>query len=279
MKKIQLLIALLLFMASGFCQEISKFDWKNPVYLEARAYFYALDREGDCGLVIQNKSLNKETIDIAGHIIDKNRLDKILEIIANPPDSIPPDKQTFYVFSPHHGIVFFNEDEQPIAHISVCFISGNIHFSPENNDYSRGYVLFSELFNDVGYPVFNRPEHYSGYSRRFNDNIETTENPFAYCDVTTKPKFQYKDMLFDEYLNEHLFFEITDSLNYDKKISFSFIVEKTGDITFQKIFVEKMDLEENRLFIALNELPNWLPGKNGDEKVRTIIKKTIYLKK
>jgi len=82
-KKTHLIIASFLMVISGFCQETTKFDWKKPVYHEARAFLYALDKEGDCGLVIKNNKLTEYSIDTNGQRIDKEILDSIIYSIAN----------------------------------------------------------------------------------------------------------------------------------------------------------------------------------------------------
>jgi hypothetical protein len=229
-------------------------------------------------LIIQDGELNKYTIDTSGRVLDKNVLDGVLKSIVNPTDTIPKDNQTFYVFNPHHGIVFYSKDKKRIAHISICYISGRICFYPPNKDYIKGYALFENVFSDVGYPVFYRPEYYCGYARRFKSEIDTTERVLRIDSVDVKPFFQIDKLTYNDYLQEYFFCTISDSSYYDKKISYSFIIEKNGEVTFQKIINKKNTLEEKRLLISLYGMPNWVPGKKNGQNERILIEKTIYLK-
>jgi len=280
MIRIRLLILVQIFssISSGICQGTDAFDWKKPEYCEAYAYMYALDKEGNCGLIIQNDALNESAIDKNGIKINNETLNDLLDIIANQSNMITPDEGTFYSFSPHHGIIFFNRNKEPIAYITVDFIRGYIIFSPDNEYYNNGLVLFKDLFESLGYPVFNRPEFYYGYSRQFKNGVNTKEIVYTYNDIEVKPEFNYNNLTFSDYLEKNLINTISDSTDFDKYISFSFVVEQNGEITFPEINYGKNDQEDKLLLIALNVMPNWNPGKIGNSNCRVRVDYTVYLK-
>lgn len=149
--------------------------WPAVKYTYAKAYMYNLtgNLSGN-HKIIKNGKLDTTVTD-NGKLINVKHL-KILEKLFT---------QNFYILSngisncyiPRHAIVYYDDNNNAVASLSVCFTCQAIRFYyPVKKDKPVKYTKKTEdiavtqletikkIFLETGYPVFNNSEEYINYN-------------------------------------------------------------------------------------------------------------------
>jgi hypothetical protein len=134
-----------------------KASWVNFDYQQVRVYFTRTPFLGYKSAIVAEGKLidsvwDKEGVKLSPEQVQ--RLDKILQ---------QPDRDVAVAdcFNPRHGIVFWDKNNKPVAHISVCFECNLLKATPELYKYDLTDI--KQLFLELGMPVFEDPTKYEAY--------------------------------------------------------------------------------------------------------------------
>jgi hypothetical protein len=95
----------------------------NTEYSKAVAYHY-LGEKGEH--IIQNGKLVGTVL--SEKVLDKEKVDRFLQVV-NDSNSYGNDHTR--CFRPHLGVVFYDKNDKPKAHVSICFECNVLYASPE----------------------------------------------------------------------------------------------------------------------------------------------------
>lgn len=135
-------------------QNKASFDWKKPQYKEVRAYFFNCGKEEDERSIVKEGKLATTVENQEGILLNREQIDLVLDIVTGyAPQYF---NGVSFCFEPHHGIVFYGEDNTPVAWISVCFECSSYQGFPyEYNASGNGKMfLFRHiLIEQLGLPI------------------------------------------------------------------------------------------------------------------------------
>ena len=141
----------------------------NVKFKYAKVYLYNVDNKifGKY-FIIKNGKLDSTVTD-SGVVLSEKHLKSLLEISKNDfCDMIPGLSKTHL---PHHGIVFYDDNDIPVSHISIGFEGETLRIWPkikckENYDefseekikaIEDQFEIIKQIFIEVGYPVLKSP--------------------------------------------------------------------------------------------------------------------------
>ena len=160
MNKIVTIIIVLLSFFSFSQKEIdSLFDFNTLDYSYAKAFLYDLEKES--GLIVKNGNLNPTIVDSVGVRLDSAQATKVIQVITGGSDGLEDERNMCFI--PHHGIVFYDENDQVIAHISICFYCGTKYIYPKTIKTERGMNILADIIKELGFPIFDGPQEYAQY--------------------------------------------------------------------------------------------------------------------
>lgn len=162
MVKVWILIILCFFPVCSFGQQ-GKWPYLN--YTHARAYLYNLEGNLRGGFaIIQNGKINK-TITSQGSRLSDEQTRKVISLINR--DIRGLEEGLSKTFIPRHAIVFFDENDLPMAAVMFDFDGESIRLQPEKKegrlirelskkeigDQLQKLSIFRTIIKDLGYPV------------------------------------------------------------------------------------------------------------------------------
>ncbi|HEY1123294.1 MAG TPA: DUF4375 domain-containing protein [Haloferula sp.] len=164
----RLLVTLGLFLITGaIAQDASSTDpappseqehppipanWPGVEYAEVRIYLYNPGPRHEEKLIIDKGKLHPEVFNPDGIKLDATQTERLLTLLRHesPDEGVPSCK-----FLPHHGIVFYDREGKPVAHVSVCFLCEIEIADPANHRMSESdFAALKHLVQDLGLPVF-----------------------------------------------------------------------------------------------------------------------------
>jgi hypothetical protein len=163
MKKVLSLLAVSISFFTFSQKEVdSVFDFSTLKYSYAKAFLYGLEKES--GLIIKNGELNATTLDTSGIRLDSIQSIQVIQVVSG--NSTGTQDEPNMCFIPHHGIVFYNENNEPIAHISICFYCETKYTYPKTLRTTSGMNILLDIIKQLGLPVFDSPEEYEQYGAK-----------------------------------------------------------------------------------------------------------------
>lgn len=163
-RRFPILLLLALASLNGLGQvSDNTIDWNNPVFSYAKIYLYGLEKYA-MDLIVENDSLNKTVYDTNGTLLNEEQAQRAIDIILGKKGS-SNDEQVF-CFIPHHGIVFYNTQDEIVGHISVCVYCRKIYAAPNVPFIDKGIDEMKSLILELNQPVFNDPMEYEEYARQ-----------------------------------------------------------------------------------------------------------------
>ena len=127
-------------------------NWPGVAYSEVRIYLYNPGRRYEGNLIIDKGKLHPEVMHPDGIKLDAKQTERLLTLLRHksPDEGVPS-----CMFLPHHGIVFYDREEKPVAHVSVCFLCEIEIADPANHRMSESdFAALKHLVQDLGLPVF-----------------------------------------------------------------------------------------------------------------------------
>lgn len=122
------------------------FNWQ-PDYEYVRAYQYNLDSERSDYIVVDGR-LHPTVVDTVGVELSDHQVTQVLGIVNGTLGA--DEDMVAECFIPRHGLVFYNAQGKPSAHISICFDCNQLRVEPDNDLPNRGMPLFKRLFGELG---------------------------------------------------------------------------------------------------------------------------------
>lgn len=135
-------------------------QWEVPEYVYARLYVYNLDHEE--GSIISEGKLNPSVVPLTEKELSYMECRQIIEAISDP-----PYVEQNMCFVPHHGVVFYDESDQPVAWASICLMCKVVETVPASNDVAD-FRKLRMLFEKKGLPVY---PNLSGWNRYRDDSL------------------------------------------------------------------------------------------------------------
>lgn len=173
MKKVLSLVVILIsFCTFSQKEKDSLLDFTTLKYSYAKAFLYGLEKNP--GLIIENDELNSTTLDKSGIRLDSIQAIRVIQVVSGISNGTQDEPNMCFI--PHHGIVFYNENNEPIAHISICFYCETKYTYPNTLRTTKGMNILLDIINQLGIPVFNSPEEYKKYGAKLRQ-IETKNEP------------------------------------------------------------------------------------------------------
>lgn len=122
-------------------------EWQ-PDYEYVRAYQYNLDSERSDYIVVDGR-LHPTVVDTMGVELSDHQVTQVLGIVNG---TLGTDEDIVAeCFIPRHGLVFYDSQRKPTAHISICFECNQLRVEPDNDLPNRGMPLFKRLFHEMGF--------------------------------------------------------------------------------------------------------------------------------
>jgi len=263
--------------ASAQPEQTSTFDWQKPEYAQVRAYLYGVEQSDyqPYAIIIEGR-LDSTVQDTTGILLNAKQTTQFLTIVRGKPVSFP--EPTSLCFYPHHGIVFYEKAQRPVAHLSICFQCSIYRSFPHLKlpAYREVDMAALEKFiRQLGLPVFPTNEHYYGYARQFKPGVDTTQPVYSPAQTDLKPEFTRGKYTLLEYLRKKSGLPVA-AQETSEEITFSFIVEQNGEITGIRIEQGWLRSYNTALVSALSVMPNWVPGQINGNKVRVRVQQKVY---
>lgn len=126
-------------------------NWPGKEFAEVRIHLYNPGRTEE-NLIIKKGKLHPEVFNPEGIKLDATQTERLLTILRHesPDEGVP-----VCMFRPHHGIVFYDREGMPIAHVSICFLCEMEAADPPNHRMSESdFAALKHLVGDLGLPVF-----------------------------------------------------------------------------------------------------------------------------
>ncbi|MCP4149316.1 MAG: hypothetical protein GY757_16330 [bacterium] len=177
MKKQHIILAILLavlFIGANCTQKNPQLDrWPYCEYTTVKAYLYNLDNNlYSKHAVIKNNKLDKTVIG-NGMLLNKKQVENLVETTNQNVAGLIMGLSKSYI--PHHGIVFYNKKNKPVATITLCFDCEAIRVTPQP-EYSKITRELSEkeikkqlqlleqykkIIHQTGLPILKNPSQYT----------------------------------------------------------------------------------------------------------------------
>lgn len=136
-------------------------SWAPP-YSYAKAYLYGLDSSIMDDIIVNGK-LHPSVSDTNGVKLSERSANEVEMILSG---KLGRDEEIVSsCFEPHHGIVFYDEKNKPLAWASICFMCNTMHVEPTNNLPTRGMPELRRIIEKGGLPVFKRQKEYLEYGK------------------------------------------------------------------------------------------------------------------
>ena len=140
------------------------YNWKTPKYKTVKAYLlsdeltYQWIRNQDSGKRNFFEKIEKEKNVILSEI-QINKIKTLFTVTLSDSLSAGAD-----CFNPRHVIVYYDQEERPIAAILACFECDRLQTLPEaDKDLNLYLYNFRPLFQELGLPVFDNPLQHQTY--------------------------------------------------------------------------------------------------------------------
>jgi len=154
-----------------------KGTWPYQEFAYAVVYLYNLDN-GLMGqhAVVKDGKLDKTVVGEGVRLTDK-QLKLVLETTNSEIGGLIEGLSKTYI--PHHGIVFYNQADKPVAYITICFDcealrvrpevpmpkQGRELTEPEINDLLQKLAQYKKIILQTGLPIFKTPFQYASYGK------------------------------------------------------------------------------------------------------------------
>jgi len=160
MKTLHIVSIFLVLSTFSFAEDrVPRDPWPKVNFTKVVGYCYdsTADKTND-DIIDKNYKLHKGIIASATVTLTKKQTSKLISILAQPPKQrhIPAA-----CFIPHHAFVFYDADNDVVAHVSICFMCIGRTASPSNLRAKLDYASLEKFSRSIGLPMLKRPEDYS----------------------------------------------------------------------------------------------------------------------
>ncbi len=174
MRRIWVILLLWLGLVGGWVQCEGE-TWPGVEFSYVKAYMYNLDNKllGNHAM-IKNGKLDGTVVG-EGILLTPQQVETVVTLTNHDIGGLLAGLSKSFI--PHHGLVFYNRLDQPVAYISLCFDGEGIRVSPEK----KGKPIIAELpdqeikrllgvleeykriIRELKLPIFNSPFEYQDY--------------------------------------------------------------------------------------------------------------------
>jgi len=136
-------------------------DWPAMEFSYVKLYLYNLDNKG-VPQIIEKGQLHESAFNPAGFRLSEDQKGRIQGAINQT--RMEHDHASCYI--PHHGFVYYNNDDKPVAWLSVCFMCSGYVFSP---DIKVEFIDLDELKNiiqEAKLPIFKDLDEAEKYKKK-----------------------------------------------------------------------------------------------------------------
>lgn len=126
-------------------------------YSKAVAYFYNLESDSESGIIEGGLNMPERIRDSV--VLNAAQIKEFLTQTTT--GSMFNSLAACYI--PHYGIVFYDNQQNVVADISVCLLCKK-HIQHGFNEVGIDYKAFSAFIEHVGFPVFTSPMEYRKYA-------------------------------------------------------------------------------------------------------------------
>lgn len=193
---------LLLLLLVGLSAKSASFTFPNVEFSYAKLYFFnlKLDKPSGMDFAIYDKGVYAASKLGTGLILSKSFLDKVENTLKNGVEELVMGLGKCYM--PRHGIIYYDENNMPVASLSVCFECDRISLWSKtplrvkqdvaNFDFDKAEKQIAELqkiFRDEKIPVYTSPADEHKYWNAFKtDTTDIKPNVLLISDSTALPK-------------------------------------------------------------------------------------------
>jgi hypothetical protein len=151
--------------------------WPYTEFAYVKAYLYNLDNQlhGNHAIIKDNQ-LDKTVVG-DGVLLDKNQAENLLQVINSDIAGLIQGLSKSYI--PHHGIVFYDNNHQPVSYITLCFdcealrVYPAIDFPEKNEELSEQEIKrllklldrCKQIIREIRLPIFDSPFDYQEYGK------------------------------------------------------------------------------------------------------------------
>ena len=149
---------LLLVLVSGFlgggsalgCE--AEKPWPGTVYNKVVAYCYDYTQDAEEPNIISGKGdrLHSGVIKPLTKTLDDTQIKELLGLLTTETTKIQEEEDCF---DPHHGFVFYDKDDKPVAWISICIGCNSRVSSPRLPISVLDYEMVEALLKKLGLPI------------------------------------------------------------------------------------------------------------------------------
>jgi len=128
-----LLLFLLLYPLCGIGQETDSLTrWPYREYAYAKMYLFNLESEYVTQILTRDRSLHHSVVR-EGKLLSDDHLSMIDRLTNRTDEQILKSLiiGLYKCYSPHHGVVYYDKNDQPVASTNFCFYCSGIRFNPE----------------------------------------------------------------------------------------------------------------------------------------------------
>lgn len=178
-RKLYLLVGcvlLVIFFAASLLQaEAETKSWPTVPYHSVQLYLYNLEGKLANDHAILKAGRLDKTVVSPGVRLSAEQSKKLTQWIEGDISELIQGLSNCYI--PHHGFVFFDDKEQAVAAMTICFYCQGVRFSPERQakalqgeispkreqELLKKLKELEEFVRSLGLPVFATPEEYKKY--------------------------------------------------------------------------------------------------------------------
>ncbi len=127
-------------------------DWGFIQFSKVKAYrMNWTDEDASNGLVGEKNKLNRSRIPKNGINLNLDQISLLREAVTGS----HPDHPAAGCFNPHHAFVFYDDQENIVGHIDICFRCSNYRKEPVGFAQIFNLGKLASLFRNLNIPVSN----------------------------------------------------------------------------------------------------------------------------
>lgn len=149
-------------------QEIRTF-WQETDFKSAKGFIYNLQNSGP-NPILKDQVLH-HSIRGEGVVFSESAIKRFRQTILTEIEPVA----VAACHIPRHGIVFYDADSNPVAHISICFQCNNLTYGPGEFTSKVDLQPFREEILAAGLPIFRDEKEYESYLRPPKEAPHTTD--------------------------------------------------------------------------------------------------------
>ncbi len=154
---------------------IVRYDWNPPAYRTVKAYLlkpHLIGPAANLGMANEPKEFFDKIQSEEGVVLSEAQIARVFGLFTfhvgeSKVDSVEDSVNGLAdCFDPRHAIVYYNEQEEPVAAIVACFECGRLCTYPrfeEEIELNSYLSNFHPFFEELNMPIFSNPLEYNAY--------------------------------------------------------------------------------------------------------------------